>query len=500
VVALLIKAHRDHGAFAGVFAPITPYDQFRYLAWIRDAGEHVLIANRSGSSSSGHLYLHPIFLLSGLGWRLGLSLQLAYLAWFPAAVGSILFGFRAYVRRLLPARRLAATAALVIALFYLTPLVPLLDYGRIVTATGATDLITQAGPLAPFWELWGYLPTALALGLMPVYFLGLERTLDQVPGGSQHPPPRHLFPVAAAGLASAWLSPWGGLTLLLVTIAVGLLQRRLRALIVPVAAISAPLVYYLILWRVSPAWGLTAIQSLGIWDPHWLTTLAVLTPLALLAAMALRGAGGEPQEQIVRLWPVVALACFVILPATSRMLALTGATLPLAVLAVRAWNRRVHRAAVGAAGVALLTLPGMAYAAHTFRDYVRNAATPYTLAQPEMAALRYVASSRPGRTLTTPYLSAALPALVGATSSGGYDLTGANLVLPSDAVERIFNGHASLDATRQAVVRFDARTLVSDCRPARADLTRLLAPLGYEKRSFGCASVYHSVRQASTSR
>jgi hypothetical protein len=34
--------------------------------------------------------------------------------------------------------------------------------------------------------------------------------------------------------------------------------------------------------------------------------------------------------------------------------------------------------------------------------------------------------------------------------------------------------------------------VISDCLPGRADLSRLLRPLGFRTRSYGCARIYAS--------
>jgi hypothetical protein len=44
---------------------------------------HGLISNQFDLRSDPHLFLHPVFALSALAWRLGLSLQVAFLAWQP---------------------------------------------------------------------------------------------------------------------------------------------------------------------------------------------------------------------------------------------------------------------------------------------------------------------------------------------------------------------------------------------------------------------------------
>lgn len=486
VVALLVHARAVHGSFAGAFSALSARDQFRYLTWIRDAGGHVLISNRLGATASDHVYLHPMFALSGLAWRLGVSLQLSYLAWFPAALAAVGAGFWRYARRMSDGA--APAAVLALALLFLTPLSPLLDYSTIVDANGANNLIAEAGPLAPYWEMWGYLPTAVVIGLMPLYLLGVERILGE-PAGTP-PSTRSTSLTAGAGLLAAWLSPWSGLTLLLITAVVVLRQRRARALARPAAALALPLLYYFVLARATPAWSLSAIQSLPLPQHQWAVTVAVLAPSAVLAALGVRGRSGDPQELMLRVWPLAAFAAFLLLPADERLLSLAGITLPLAVLGVRGWSRLHPRRWLSAAVLFAATVPGLFYAAHTFRDYVHNRNAPYTLRRPELQALAFVRRHPALRVLGTPYLGTSFPALLGARLSEGYDSLGRNLVVDAGEGQALFGGHLDPTQIQMALQRARAATLVSDCEPRRPDLSAPLAPLGYTRRVDGCAPVY----------
>ena len=53
-------------------------DQLQYLAWIRDGGGHVPFSDQFDPRPDAHLFLHPVFVISSLAWRLGLSLQVAF--------------------------------------------------------------------------------------------------------------------------------------------------------------------------------------------------------------------------------------------------------------------------------------------------------------------------------------------------------------------------------------------------------------------------------------
>ena len=132
-------------------------DQGQYLVWIREAGDHLLIANRFDLIPDHHVYLHPTLLPSGLLTALGLSEPLAYLIWKPVAVVVLFWGARAYVRRHLEGiweRR----AALVVALFFVPPLAVLSQlWGE--AGRGTFDFIS--GEIWPVGHLSGYPMSAI---------------------------------------------------------------------------------------------------------------------------------------------------------------------------------------------------------------------------------------------------------------------------------------------------------------------------------------------------
>src|SRR5687768_12142482 len=55
-------------------------DQLQYMAWVRDLGEHGLAANLFDLRADHRVLLHPMFLSSGLAWKAGVPIQLAFLA------------------------------------------------------------------------------------------------------------------------------------------------------------------------------------------------------------------------------------------------------------------------------------------------------------------------------------------------------------------------------------------------------------------------------------
>ena len=92
LVAMLLNAGGDDLlVFAGSDGPFAG-DQFQYLSWIREYGRSLLADNDLDLAPSDHVFLHPMFLLSGLGVRLGLSVEAAFLLWKPVAILALLAG------------------------------------------------------------------------------------------------------------------------------------------------------------------------------------------------------------------------------------------------------------------------------------------------------------------------------------------------------------------------------------------------------------------------
>jgi hypothetical protein len=463
----------------GVLAPV---DQLRYLAWIRDAGNHVLIGNPFDPAHSSHVYLHPLFALAGAAWRLGLSLPLAFLGWLPVAIAVMAVGYFAYVRRLIEPGG-ARAAALAIALLYMTPLLPALDYSGTLNANGVNAVVVVAGHTAGYWQTWGYFPTAIALGLMPLFLLGLEAIL--VPARRRRGWGLRLcvWLTAGAGLFVSWLHPWGGLVLIVITAGLIVWRRMgsdLRLLALPLVATGVPLIYYALLAASDPTWGLSNLRTNFEVSSAW-PLVAAVAPLAVPALAAGRPAVDDLQERIVRLWPLATLVVFATLSRSAQLTTIEGLSLPLAVLAVRGFQRVHPPRAIAALAVLALTVPGMLYSAHTLRDVVRSRSVPYQLTAGERLALAFVGSRKPGTLLATSYLASALPAFAGRAASAGPAGT---------SIKGLFNGSLTPAAARALVRASGATTLVSDCHAPRADLEPAIASLGFRARRFGCAVVY----------
>lgn len=471
-----------HGlTFAGPYGALFPVDQLRYLAWIRNAGHHLLIADPYRAEAS-HVYLHPLFLLSGLLWRAGMSIQLAYLVWTPVALAVVVWGFARYAGQFFVGRERAA--AMLLGLLFFSPLVPLLDWGGIVNRNGANELVISAGHGALYWQAWGYLPTVIALGLMPLFLIAVERALDAGRAGVRHGARAAAGPLTATalvGLLVSWLHPWGGIELVLIVAALLVLRRFPPGWLGLVGASTVaglPLVYYLLLASRDGAWSLSSLRASGVAATWWPLPLS-FGPLLLFMLPAARRPRSV-REQLLVLWPLAASVVYVALDSNSRGAALEGVALPLSILAVRGWRELSLSRGVALAALTLAAVPGAAYSAATFHDELGDRSAPYALAPGEEAAvdaLKHI----PGRVLATPYLSLALPALAGRSSGDP----------ASDAgLDDVFDGRVGRAVIQRVIATRRVSVVISDCLPGRVELAGALRPLGFREQRYGCARMY----------
>ncbi len=465
-------------------AGLTPVDELQYMAWISDASRHWLSASLWGTGALHHTFLHPMYALSGLLMRLGVSVQVAYLVWKPVAVIVLVAGFAAYTERRLASRR-QALAALVLALFYLTPAYALIHWGHVGAPSRIFDLALVTNNLFPAGATWGQLHAAITFGLVPVFLLGLERLLARDRPGAR---PALVGAVAAAGLLVAWLRPWQGATLIAISVGLAAWRRERRGLLLLgglAAATALPLLYYFLLGHLDPAWQ-SASERIGRAFPRPWALAAALLPLAAVAALGVsRARARDDGERILLLWPAAATLVLLVSP-THVVHALGGVTLPLAVLAVRGWSRFRIPAAVSVAALLVVTLPSAA----SQLDQLRQSANgplrdEYALAADDAATLDDLAK-QPGSAgvLAPPGLALSIPARTGRQSFVGHPAwtpPGRDL-----AAYLYFNG---VDALIPRIRATGLGFVLAGCesRPAlRAALARAARAVGVH----GCAALY----------
>ncbi len=501
LVLLLVHAGQFHARFTGADGLIGAdgvlgADQLQYLAWARDASAHGGLASDLFSfSQGGHVYLEPVFAITGFLYRLGLSLPLAYLLWKPVGIAALGLAAVAWARRFFGGELAARASVVAIALFLYTPLDALYSWTQWAAGSFRFSLYLLGDELLAADKLWGYVPSALGLALVPAALLATERALD---GHTRRVAMRPLLVAAAASLVASWLHPWQGITLGLIYVGLAVV-RRLRgwaALAVPAIGAALPLLYYYLLSHHDAAWHLAG-QYEAISRLPAIVLLAGFGPLALIAALGVRRPDGVLIEQALLLWLG---ACFVTYFVNDSFAphALQGLSIPFAVLAVRGWRRLRLPAVLGAVAVALITIPGLAYNA---RKFVRTANSPqlvqYYLPQSDAQALDWVsAHAPPGGILAPTPFAAVVPSQTGRAVWTGHGYWSENYPVQSREANRLFGGRMSAAASRAFVTSTGAHLLVSDCRH-HANLTRKLDPMLTGVHRFGCARVYLLDRSAS---
>jgi hypothetical protein len=480
VAFLLVRGAIHHESLSGGEG-LAAADQLQYLAWIRSLGEHGLAADGFDLHAGNHVFLHPMFVISAALWRAGVNIAVSYLLWLPVAVAALFIGARRFVVATLespPAR----TAALVLAIFFVTPLAPLSGW-----TVGSNGLGVLGGELAPTGAMFGYFPTPVAVGLLALFVVVL---LDMVEGS---PSARRIAGAAAAGLVTAWIHPWQGATALIILaglfIVVRPARRQAAMWLIPAAATAAPLGYYAVLARADAGWRIAHVQNASN-RPNILLLMVALAPLLVPAIASIRR--GRPRGRELRtvalwLWPAAALAVYFGSPEFAPH-ALEGLSLPLAVLAVRAWRRHRWPRWSAALGILLATVPGLVFDLQLMHDAAVADPQGLLLRHDETRALAYLEATRgPGGVLPSLRLSAAVPAYTGRRAWLGHAVWTPDFAGRAQAVAAFFGGHLT-PAQDQAFVRaVGARYLLDDCEPAFSP--RRLGGLRLAERRFGCVEV-----------
>jgi hypothetical protein len=492
VGGLLLRVWTHGGLVTGADGFLVA-DPMQYLDWARQAGEHGLIANRHDLAPGPRAFAHPGLFLSGVAYWLGAGPAVAYLLWKPVAVGVLFAGALLLVRRTLERtddRRLA----LVVALFFCSPVAAVVGWGGLGSEADKLAVDFATGEMWTGSYLWGYLFTAIAVGVLPLALLAYERGRD---GGSG----RMLAVAAGGGLLCAWLQPWQGATYALVLVGAEVVALRrgrvvggaVRDLVAPLLATAAPLVYYLVLSLTDASWELAGtVNDLPRW-PWWVLVVA-LAPLAVPAAFAYRLPAPGFVPVALRVWPLAGLVVYFQPFGTFPFHALQGLPLPLAVLAalaLRSWlGERPLRFLPAAAVVVVLCGIGFAYRVSELRDAVNVGRQPFFLEADERDALRFLdASPEAGGVLAPVYSGIVVPAYTGRETWIGAGSWTPDQPQRVEEAEALFGGRMDAAQAEELVRRSGARFLYSDCH-GRADVTAIVAGFTEEPRRFGCATVW----------
>lgn len=497
LAGLLLRVWLRGGLFTGADGYLV-VDPLQYLNWLRQAGEHGLVGNLYDLRGGPRSFVHPGLLVSGALHRLGLGLVASYMVWKPVAVASLFAGTLLMVRRHI-GRRGDARLALALALFACSPLSAIFGRTGIAGSRFKFDFDFLGGELWVGSYLWGYLFTAIAVGLVPLALLAYER-------GRGEGPRRMLLWAGAAGLIGAWLQPWQGATFAgIVVVSEGLLVvragpdrrseagRAIRDLALPIVATAAPLVYYFLLSKLDASWELAnTANDLPRWG-LWITVVG-FAPLAIPALLALRVPAPDFGAVALRAWPLVGLAIFYSPLGTFPFHALQGLTVPLVLLAVigarSLLGERSLPAWLVAAAVLVLIVPGTIYRVDQMQVAINKGRQPHFLKLGEHDALRALdRDPEPGGVLTPVYTGLLLPAYTGRETWIGAGSWTPGFDARERATEALFAGRLSRARAEAIVRRSGARFVLSDCH-GRADITHQLARITGPPRRFGCATLY----------
>ncbi len=495
----LASESRPNRIWTGTDGPFIG-DQMQYLGWINDAAHHLLIGNPFQSIGTTGYYLHPGLAISGGLVRLGLSSSAAYLVWKPVAVIVLFAAVRFYVRRLvlgIAARR----AALVLALFYLSPL-SLLSDANWLSVGDRLALQAIGTEMWPGLYLWGYPFTALSVAAIPLVLLayGRDRETGRI---------RPWAPLG--GLICAWLQPWQGATLLaaLFVSEMFLWHRHRRflpdLLVVTCGATAAPLAYYSLLSRFDPTWALSGHVNLVTFP--WLPLVVIMAPLSIFGVLAYLQPSVDFQDVALRMWPIVAIFIYALISishvGTFPLHSLQGLSIPVAVLAVTGARRlrtgrlsrsmRVLRPALAIVAVGVMILPAGVHeldSATALGNPVFGAQQPFFITASEQEALGDLRHNPlPGSVLAPVYLGQTIPAETGRQTWVGIRSWTPHFDRRTVLAGELFSGTLDRTAARGLVRSSDARFLLSDCAH-RIDLRGLLGPALATVRNVGCATLY----------
>jgi hypothetical protein len=465
-------------------------DQLQYLSWIRSSAHHWLIGDLFVLRPTPADYLQPAILLSGLLVRLGMASWLALMLWKPVAVAAIALAAVALSRRCFE-RTFDRRAALVLALFY-------------ASLSDVNHSLGVIGDMMSMWQSWGYPFGLIAAGLITFGLIGYADARDR--GATT------ILPGLLGALAGA-LHPWQGELMFLVVLIAELCRTRvtleairrgdarplIRMIVITLALIALPLLYYFGLGHLDAVW--RAGQQRARHSFSTTATVIAAAPLLACALLGYRGAPKDTLELLLRAWipatVVIWLFALTSLGATP-LHAVGGLPLPMAVLAVRGVHRagldRLPRARLFAClAIAVATIPATAYCmvyAHTFIEPQPDSGD--YIAPAESAALRYLAASRvPGGVLTALRLGQTVPGVTGrATYLGDCLWSEPRCDVRKRNTAALLAGRMSAARARRFVASSRARFVLGGCGADRRRVSGQLAPLITATRRIGCATVW----------
>ena len=258
------------------------------------------------------------------------------------------------------------------------------------------------------------------------------------------------------------------------------MSRRNVRLLLPLASIALPLLYYLILPKIDPGWATATRGSgahRGIPLLGWLTTFG---PVALASIPGWRSPATSDRQPPLRLWPIAVLITFVAVP-TGKYQAFAGVSVPLALLAVQGWRRIIEERRLAGrnprvlrflatAGVVVLVF-GVAPATTWLLINKRlNARAVAELDRPDADALDYLARQPRGGVLTTPKVGIWAPALTDDSTYVGHFLWSPRWGQRKTYASRLFGYRGKLPLSQtEALALIENLRRVTCSSPARLE-------------------------------
>ncbi|MEI7559157.1 MAG: hypothetical protein WCJ63_01065 [Actinomycetes bacterium] len=499
------------------------FDSMQYLAWIREGSDHVLSGNLFWTEPPIRDYLNPGLIISSGLHLLGLSIPLSYAFWVPVGIILVCWAVVKYVGDFIPSGW-GKVAAVALALLYKIPIHDLLQ-GRVPSRN--LNAVTYAGFDAwPVYWSWGFSLTGVAVALL----CGGLLVYDRVRNSGK----RFSVALAAMALLCSWLQPWQGATLLAVVIGGEILGRwilgrdsdaglRGRLTLLGSTAVFGilPLVYYAILGKYDEAWRINGIQANNyVSGASWWTAFAILGPLLLGAATALRFKPKGFRDIAIRIWPVIAIVQLIVIQSTqignTATHALKGITVPLAtltVIGVGPWLMSIGRktSPILSSGIAivligLLFVPGaIDQVKAQVNEMQLEGRGGYFIAADNERALDFIAASpRKGGVYASSLQGSMVPWRSDRNTWVGHETWTPRFQGRSYFNEQVLVGALPAEAnglSPAAVVRWTGASFVlQDCYHTYLDrfrphesLRAQLAPITKSVHQFGCATVYEIV-------
>jgi hypothetical protein len=478
-------------------------DQLQYLAWATDAARHVLSSDLYAFHLGGHVFLQPVFLLTGLlHVYIGLSYPLLLAAWKLVAIGALFGAVYRYARSLAGVNPLKVSLVLALALFMVSPTYLVINGGHIGSPNTISDVGALSQEIFPVQMISGYFPLALAVAASTVVLI----QLDALPGKPAKEQRHRVLLAGGAGIAASWLHPWQGVIILLILVGTAAWERPRGREILPLAACAfltgLPLVYYAALSKVDAAWAKADLVSgTGAGRPQVLMLLLTLAPLVVvtLPGYALRPA--TRRERMLQLWPPAIVVTYLVSPAGAYE-AIGGLTIPVAVLMVRGWpylrarlskvvGRRTN--VVAALGLCILAAAPAAVMVRRLSGFRQGSQANAQITQDDAHVLGLLAGrGGPGGVLTTMSVGAWVPALTNRPTWVGHPIWSPDWISRNAKTQALFDGAYARDpeAGRAFVNSTGARFVVQPCEAPGQAAASLLRPMGFRERRMGCAALF----------